>query len=203
MDEVALAKQQLRRQVAISRGARSPEGQSAAADALAARVVQLPELVAGSAVAAYVSVGDEPGTRPLLASLLAGGQRVLVPVLRPDLDLDWGELTDLSALRPGRRGLPEPVGPRLGPDAVADVAVVVCPGLAGDQTGARLGRGGGSYDRALARCDATTWRCLLLHDDEQLPAGEVPVEPHDQRVHALVTPGALVRCRTSFTTAPW
>jgi 5-formyltetrahydrofolate cyclo-ligase len=53
-----------------------------------------------------------------------------------------------------------------------------------DRAGNRLGRGGGSYDRALTRTSA--WRVALLHDGEAV--AELPAEPHDQPVHALVTP---------------
>ena len=40
-------------------------------------------------VAAYVSVGKEPGTRALLDALRSAGKRVLLPLLLPDNDLDW------------------------------------------------------------------------------------------------------------------
>jgi 5-formyltetrahydrofolate cyclo-ligase len=55
----------------------------------------------------------------------------------------------------------------------------------------RLGRGGGSYDRALARVPVGTFVCALLFDDELLDA--VPAAPHDRRVTAVVTPSGLSR----------
>jgi 5-formyltetrahydrofolate cyclo-ligase len=70
----------------------------------------------------------------------------------------------------------------------------VCPGVAGSRAGDRLGRGGGSYDRALARSAPTTLRCLLLYDDEVVDA--VPTDAHDERVDVLVTP-----TRTLWTSA--
>ncbi len=53
------------------------------------------------------------------------------------------------------------------------------PGLAVGHDGLRLGRGGGSYDRALARVPVGTFTCVLLHDDEV--GVDVPAEPHDRR----------------------
>ena len=50
---------------------------------------------------------------------------------------------------PARLGLLEPDGERLGVDAIATADVVLVPGLAVAADGMRLGRGGGSYDRAL------------------------------------------------------
>ena len=74
----------------------------------------------------------------------------------------------------------------LGVDAVTDADVVLVPALAVGADGARLGRGGGSYDRALARVPAGRPRTALLYDGELLPG--VPAEPHDQRVSGVVTP---------------
>jgi 5-formyltetrahydrofolate cyclo-ligase len=61
----------------------------------------------------------------------------------------------------------------------------VVPALAVDRTGLRMGRGGGSYDRVLARADRA-YSVALLHDGELLE--KVPAEPHDRRVRAVITP---------------
>ena len=55
------------------------------------------------------------------------------------------------------------------------------------------GRGGGSYDRALARTPALVWTCALVYDHEL--GAEVPVEPHDQPVRAACAPSGLIRFR--------
>ncbi len=127
----------------------SPEDRDrTAAELRTAVLAVLPDLPPG-AVAAYASVGTEPGTRDLLAALVHGQRTVLLPLLLPDGDLDWAAYD--GELRPGPRGLLQPAGPPLGPGAVAACALVVVPALAVDRSGTRLGRGGGSYDRALAR----------------------------------------------------
>lgn len=150
-----------------------------------------PEVRRAAVVAAYVSVGREPGTGLLLRALADAGKRVLLPRLQPDNDLDWTVYTGDDDLRTAARGLLEPSGPSLGVEAIVTADVVLVPGLAADQHGHRLGRGGGSYDRALQRCAPEAWRCLLLHEGELLDA--VPVEEHDQSVHAAVTEAALYR----------
>jgi 5-formyltetrahydrofolate cyclo-ligase len=66
---------------------------------------------------------------------------------------------------------------------------VVVPALAVDRRGVRLGRGGGSYDRALTRAAGLT--VALLYDGETVE--ELPAEEHDVPVKAVVTPsGGLV-----------
>ncbi|WSF21784.1 5-formyltetrahydrofolate cyclo-ligase [Streptomyces sp. NBC_01353] len=155
---------------------------------------ELAELAEASTVAAYVSVGREPGTRALLDVLRGRGVRVLLPVLLPDNDLDWGEYEGAESLAKAGRGLLEPTGPRLGPEAVCEADVVLLPGLAVDERGMRLGRGGGSYDRVLARlarADAHPSLVVLLYANEVV--ARVPEEPHDHPVHAVVTPEGIRR----------
>ena len=140
-------------------------------------------------IAAYVSIGTEPGTSALIDALREQGKRVLLPLLQPDNDLDWAVHT--GDLIPARRGLLEPGGPTVGPEAIAWADVVLLPGLAVDRLGMRLGRGGGSYDRVLGRIPLGTPTIVLLYDGEILD--RVPAEPHDRRVTHAVTPSGMVR----------
>ncbi|MGN9911901.1 5-formyltetrahydrofolate cyclo-ligase [Phytohabitans sp. LJ34] len=162
-------------------------------DASARVVAELATLVrrqGPACVAGYVPVGAEPGGPGLpdaLAGMLSPEGRVLLPVVLPDLDLDWAVYHGPYSLTPGPHGLREPSGRRLGPDSIATAEMVVVPAVAVDVRGARLGRGGGSYDRALARVPPETLVVALLHDGEVVE--EVPDEPHDRRVGAVITPG--------------
>ena len=189
-DKPALRRAVLSRRAALPPDVRARSG-PAAVDALAGRTA--------GRVAAYLAVGTEPETAGLLAAL--ADHDVLLPVLLPDGDLDWARAAD--GLAPGPYGLLEPTGERLGRDAIADCAVVVVPALSVDRSGTRLGRGGGSYDRALPRTRA--WVVALLHDGEAVIS--LPSEPHDAPVDAVVVPSrGLVRLRPhpadGITTAP-
>ncbi|MFF4547472.1 5-formyltetrahydrofolate cyclo-ligase [Streptomyces sp. NPDC001435] len=173
-----------------------------AGTALAERALELPELRRARTVAAYVSVESEPGTLALLDALHARGVRVLLPALLPDNDLDWGAYAGEGSLarvqHGGKMALFEPAGERLGPDAVTSADVVLLPGLAVDARGMRLGRGGGSYDRVLARlerADAHPALVVLLYDSEVVES--VPEEPHDRPVDAVVTPSGLRRFKAA------
>ncbi|WP_411089289.1 5-formyltetrahydrofolate cyclo-ligase [Streptomyces sp. 061-3] len=187
-------KASLRRELLAARSLLSREDVDNAAMVLSRGAVNLPELAEARTVAAYVSVGREPGTRALLDALHARGVRVLLPVLLSDNDLDWAAYEGGDSLVAAARGLLEPDGPRLGPDAVLDADVVLLPGLAVDGRGMRLGRGGGSYDRVLARLAAAGAHpalVVLLYDNEVV--AQVPVEPHDHPVDAVVTPAGARR----------
>jgi 5-formyltetrahydrofolate cyclo-ligase len=162
-----------------------------AARSIAEHLLATTDLRRAASVAAYVSLSGEPGTGPLLDALRAAGKRVLLPVLLPDGDLDWAVYTGPNRLVAARRGLLEPDGELLGVDAIATADVVLVPGLAVSPTGMRLGRGGGSYDRALGRVPVGTFTCALLYDDEV--GLDVPTEPHDRPVLAAATPSGVVR----------
>lgn len=177
-----------RRRLGGHRAAASAAGGTAGDAARTRLVLALPELAAARTVAAYISMPTEPDTGELIRTLTDRGIRVLLPVLLPDGDLDWGVE---GALVAGPGELREPAGPRLGVDAIASADVVLCPGLAADQAGTRLGRGGGSYDRALARARPDALRVLLLYDGELVD--RLPADPHDQPVHLVVTPTRVVR----------
>jgi 5-formyltetrahydrofolate cyclo-ligase len=161
------------------------------ARALADHVTALPEVQRAATVAAYVSVSSEPGTGPLLDRLQALGKRVILPLLRPDNDLDWTTYAGSDDLHTARRGLLEPGGRALGLDAVATADVVLVPGLAVGADGSRLGRGGGSYDRVLGRVPVGTFVCVLLNSEEVLDA--VPREAHDRAVGAVATELGVTR----------
>lgn len=191
-------KRMLRRELLAVRNRLTTDDVREAASALAERALELPDLAQARTVAAYVSVGSEPGTLALLDALHARGVRVLLPALLPDNDLDWGAYAGEGSLgrvqHAGRMALFEPVGERLGPDAVTEADVVLLPGLAVDARGIRLGRGGGSYDRVLARlahAGARPSLVVLLYDTEVVE--HVPAQEHDRPVHAAVTPSGVRR----------
>jgi 5-formyltetrahydrofolate cyclo-ligase len=188
---VAQAKAELRERLLAARRARPPESRAEAGTAIATTLLALPEITVSSTVAGHLSIGTEPPTMHLLEALRSRGVRVVLPVTRDDLDLDWAGYDGPDRLAQAGRGLREPTGPRLGTAAVTAADAVVVPGLAVDERGIRLGRGGGSYDRALARVPAGRPVIVLLYDDELLPA--VPAEPHDRAVTIAVTPSRVVR----------
>ena len=190
------AKLALRDQLMTTRNRRPLLERSEAAREIALHLTALPEVRRAATVAAYIAVGSEPGTAPLLDALVAAGKRVVLPVLLPDGDLDWAAYAGDQDLVPARFGLLEPGGQRLGPDAVGTADVVLLPGLAVSARGERLGRGGGSYDRALARVPAGTFTCVLLYDDEM--GVEVPVEAHDRPVAAAARPAGITRFAPTF-----
>ncbi len=185
------AKARLRAAVIAARRAMSGPERAAAASSVTAALLSLPQARSARTVALYVSLGTEPATDELLGAFRSGDVRVLLPVVRDDLDLDWAIYAGVEHLSPAARGTRAPDGELLGVDAVSGADLVVVPALAVGPDGSRLGRGGGSYDRALRRVPPGRAVVALLYDGELLPS--VPSEPHDRPVTLAVTPSGVHR----------
>jgi 5-formyltetrahydrofolate cyclo-ligase len=166
------AKAALRSELLAARRARSAHDLEAARRAIRTQV--LARATGVGTVAAYVPLRTEPGSLELLTELAESGATVLVPVTRPDRDLDWTSWQ------------PAGVGPPLGGGAVRQAGLVLVPALAVAADGTRLGRGGGWYDRALARCVPGTPTAALIFADEVV--AELPRDAWDVPVTAAVTP---------------
>jgi 5-formyltetrahydrofolate cyclo-ligase len=181
--ETGSDKSALRSQVLARRAAQSEAGRTAASAAIVAAL--LPGLAEVRAFAAYVPEETEPGHGRLPAAYTQLGARVLLPVMPAEgRQLAWA--VDTGRLAPGRAGVMEPRGPRLGPTAIGAADVVVVPALAVARDGVRLGRGGGYYDRALQHVRDDAVLVALLFDEELVD--QLPTEPHDRRVTAVITP---------------
>ncbi len=179
------AKIALRDQIGTARNRLSVAELGELGPGLAEVVTSHPDVRRAATVTAYVSVGTEPPTGALLEALSALGKRVILPVVLRGMDLDWGTWRGSDSLVPARYGLLEPVD-RLGLDAIGTADVVLVPGQAVSMSGARLGQGGGCYDRALARVPVGTPVVCLLYDDEV--GRDVPVDEHDRFVTDAATP---------------
>jgi 5-formyltetrahydrofolate cyclo-ligase len=186
--DIRQQKAELRSRLLAARAGLSADQRAAAGRLIRDALLSLPEVQMAGTVAAYYSVGAEPDTRGLVYALWKRGTYVLLPLLRADGDLDWASYEGPDSLVPGPRGLREPGEPPRGVDAVARADAVLVPALAVDRAGNRLGRGGGSFDRALARVGPLIPLIALLYDDELID--HVPTEPHDQPVRAVARPGS-------------
>jgi 5-formyltetrahydrofolate cyclo-ligase len=194
------AKSDLRHSILRRRTAR-PQQQREHDDA--ARLALLRDFIshiAPQTVASYFSTPPEPATAELIEWLADEGISVLLPVLTEPAESgqllgppSWAPYVGPDRLREGQLSITEPDTEPVGAAGLAAARLIVCPGLAADPSGRRLGRGGGWYDRALGEAAETATTVLLLNDDEVMEA--VPVDDRDRRVDVLVMPHRLIDCR--------
>lgn len=176
MQDAAAEKRRLRGELLAGRRARSSAGVEAARAAVRDGVLARAREAGWGCVAAYEPLRTEPGSVELLAALTDLGVRVLVPITLTDHDLDWTVW--------GGDGSP------LGVVAVSVAQAVLVPALAVARDGTRLGRGGGSYDRALGRTAPRAPVVALLFDGELVD--DLPREAWDRPVTDVVTPSGWI-----------
>ena len=191
------AKRTLRKAILFRRDMRSAKDRQAADEARMSIITSSLADRMPDTVAAYLSMGAEPGSLQLVAWLAAHEIRVLLPVLSHPVGgrLDkpaWAPYEGPDALRSGAFSILEPTGDPLPSEQLPEAELIVCPGLAANRHGDRLGRGGGWYDRALKHASQSAPVWLLLNDDEVLDT--IPIQPWDRRVDVIVTPSRMITC---------
>jgi 5-formyltetrahydrofolate cyclo-ligase len=169
--------------------------------ALAARVLAEAPPPPGAVVGGYWPMGQEIDVRPLLHELHARGHVIGLPVTpprfqAPDIQAPHirpprGQPLAFRAWTPGQAMARGPLGTQYPADGAAVTpGWLVVPLLAFDRAGGRLGYGGGYYDRTLPLLPGAT-SIGAAYSNQELP--EVPMGPHDVRLHAIATERELIR----------
>lgn len=162
-------------------------------------------------VTAYESMANEPPTGQFVEALRAQGLRVLVPITLPHGELRWRDADPEVSSHPMGAAVDETTGPTWGEEILGEVDVAFIPALAIREDGARLGQGGGYYDRAIPVLRSTPRTSMSGAPATGAPVigvvyaselrADVPTHAHDIRVDAVLTPGA-VRPITPLGPAP-
>ncbi len=140
----------------------------------------------GARIGGFWPMGEEIDTRPLLEALHARGHAIALPVTTPRGEpLFFRSWTPGTAMAKGAFGTQHPAEGRA---VVPDWLLV--PLLAFDRRCARLGYGGGYYDRTLALFPGAV-AIGVAYASQEIP--EVPLEPHDVLLHAIATERELIR----------
>lgn len=152
------------------------------------RLVALPEYQAAGTVMYYVDVRSEVRTRHYLRTALGHGKRIVVPYCVAD-ELETFLLTDMGQLAVGMYKILEPKAElRAIPELkvpVADLELIVVPGVAFDRQGGRLGHGKGYYDKLLEHARPETPLVALAFECQLFP--EIPMQEHDVYMDKVVT----------------
>lgn len=180
-----------RRTVLLRRDTMPELARIAASDLIGDQVMQLvARFPKDSLLALYAPKGTEVDTARVDAFARARGLRVAYPrIVDGDKLLAFHEAA-IDELVPGPFGLREPAADAP-PIALSDVVAFAIPGLAFDRNGGRVGWGRGYYDVTLTHANPQALRIGLAFECQLLDA--VPREPHDARLHYVVTEAAIYR----------
>lgn len=158
-----------------------------------------PKVMAAHTLLLYYSLPDEVNTHEWIDELVAEGKRVLLPVVVNDKDMVIREYTGKHDLAEGSFHIMEPIGKLFPEEKYTEIEVAIIPGMSFDDTGHRLGRGKGYYDRFLTKlrgleenhcerkeADGTeVYKIGICFGFQKLQ--EIPFENHDILVDEVTT----------------
>ncbi len=188
-------KQAIRQRIIADREQLSATLRAQFSSGIAQRILQMPVYQAARTVLGYMSFGAEFVSDSLMQQVLADGKQLLLPKVNlATNELDLYRVTDLQYdLAPGLWGIREPLAEQcVRVDTLEELDFVLLPGVAFGRDGARLGYGGGFYDKLLAHL---THRPALVAAayTMQIVAG-IPQEATDRKVEWLVTEIETIVC---------
>ena len=191
MSERLPDKGRLRCELRNRRRALSEQAQRSAALAAASHVTRLPGWDGATCIALYLASDGEIDTAPLTAICRKAGKQLFLPVIEPDNSLLFRQWQATDPLTPNRFGIAEPpAGSPLCPPSALDI--IIMPLVAWDRSGARLGMGGGFYDRTLEGVSRPL-KVGLSHALQEV--GRLPRDNWDVALDFVVTDTALHCCR--------
>ncbi|MEW6327888.1 MAG: 5-formyltetrahydrofolate cyclo-ligase [Thermodesulfobacteriota bacterium] len=185
-------KAELRRRILRLRNSLSPLERKTCSEAIAARLMALPEWNQARGVFLYVSLRSEAETQHIIEAALEQDKVVAVPytdyergVIVPSV------LKDLKYdLAPRRFGLLEPRDTSLRPLSPEDIDITVVPGCVFDPRGGRIGYGMGFYDRFLPNLPGSSLKVALAYEIQIVPL--VPLDEHDCLMDMIVTERRII-----------
>jgi 5-formyltetrahydrofolate cyclo-ligase len=206
-EEIQKSKVLTRRMMAEALVRLTPSHRRAASIAVAQRLANLPPVRAAGTLMAFLSLPTEIDTWPTIRWAWQEGKRVVVPRIEPAApDVPMARRTMVAVVlrpadvdgvaahpdvRPGPLGILDVPGAPV--VRVAEIDVVLLPCQAVDRAGNRLGKGGGFFDRLLARRDLRAARIVIAFHEQILD--ELPVMATDQPVDMVVTDGEVLTFR--------
>lgn len=194
-----LSRAELRRHLRLKRQSLTFEQQAQASENLALNLLKLPDLHRARHIGIYLANDGEIDPSLYIDLARKKGIHFYLPILHPIYPgkLVFSPYYDGVQLTANRFGIPEPPFPRSRRKPAWALDAVLFPLVGFDETGGRLGMGGGFYDRTFAFSRIRP--CMapklvgLAHDFQRVE--QLPIEPWDVPLHGVVTDKRCYRFR--------
>lgn len=195
MSDLPSNKELLRKGIITLREQLSPDVRAAHSTAITERLLQLPTYLQANVVLGYMNFGAEFDSQIWVRQVLADDKKLALPKVNRQtnrLDLYW--VNDLnSQLAAGLWDIPEPIIERCERlNSLNEVEFALLPGVAFTRSGARLGYGGGFYDKLLAQIEHRP--ALVAAAFALQIVGHIPQEPTDVKVEWIITEQETMNC---------
>jgi 5-formyltetrahydrofolate cyclo-ligase len=180
-----MTKPELRAEVLRQRKLLLPDAVREASDIIVQSLLRLPEVVEASSIMLYLPLQkhQELDITGIMNHLKA---EFYVPVVRDGRMFPCSYKPGKTTLHKGAFGVMEPVDLIIPPKMPH---LVICPGLACDVSGGRLGYGKGYYDRYLSKNSAK----VIFPIMEVFVFPEIPVDEFDVKADVIVTERRVMR----------
>ncbi len=195
---ITTEKRQIRKRILTAREQLSPDMRAAYNSTLTGYLLHLPEYQQSETVLGYMNFGSEYASELWVAQVLAEGKRLVLPkVNRHTNTLDLYQVNDLeNQLETGLWGIREPVVERCKRlNEINEVEFALLPGIAFSRDGARLGYGGGFYDKLLAHLNELHRPALAAAAFGLQVVTQIPQEATDVKIEWIVTETETIDCR--------
>lgn len=142
----------------------------------------------------YASFNNEVSTAVFFDQAIKDGKKVLFPRIKKlEKELEFIPVRRMEELALGPYGILSPSYGEDDADSIRETGFLVIPGVAYDLKGGRLGYGGGFYDKYLHKIERKPFIAALAYEFQVLD--DIPMQPHDVRVDAIITEHRVVICK--------
>ena len=192
MQEVKEKKSEIRQETLARRDLMSDESRAEKSGTIMNSLFEFANFIEARTVLFYINSGSEVITEAMIDKSLRHEKVVglpwidkkegrILPLKIDDLDQD---------VKPGYRGLREPIPQRCKVIPVETIDLSIIPGIAFDERGGRIGHGTGFYDRFIPTLDVTTRKVALAFECQIV--SQIPMEPHDRYIDIIITEKRIV-----------
>jgi 5-formyltetrahydrofolate cyclo-ligase len=142
----------------------------------------------------YASFRSEAATIQCITHALKLKKMIMLPLVnRKKKTLRIFQINNLSDLKSGFMGIPEPEANKNNERLLNDLDIAIIPGAAFDLKGNRLGYGAGYYDKLLSKSKKNITRIALAFEEQIVP--EIPSYKHDIKMDKIITEKRTIDCR--------
>jgi 5-formyltetrahydrofolate cyclo-ligase len=202
-------KQSLRQSIIAARQKVAAAERAELSREITLRILNLSSYKDAGTVLGYMSFGAEFDTATWVQQALQDGKQLLLPKVNGSTrQLELYRIRDLQQdVAPGTWDIPEPLAQRCDRvDEQETIDFILLPGVAFARNGARLGYGGGFYDKLLARIDPEAGEQSMQPGHPVLAAAafamqlvkNIPQEATDRKVEWLLTENEAIHCKAEL-----
>jgi len=140
----------------------------------------------------YMNINGEVATNNIIKKCFDYNKTVILPAFNTTMHtMDFMRVDNFdSDLKPGPRGVKEPVPEHCKKVPIDFIDIAIIPGFAFDEKGGRIGSGEGYYDRLIPKLSITTRKVALAFEYQIIK--QVPVESHDKHVDIVITEKRII-----------